>query len=60
MKDKHKDERKYCSKCGALLGENTDGKPICNCEVWPMRKVYKNSLGNSFHRYRLEKSTRPR
>lgn len=35
MKDKHKDDRKYCKKCGTVLGENVDGKPICFCEVWP-------------------------
>ncbi len=35
MKDKHKDERKFCPKCGAPLGETTDGTPICWCDVWP-------------------------
>ena len=30
----HKDCRKFCKNCGAVLGENIDGKPICICEVW--------------------------
>ena len=26
---------KKCKKCGGIIGENIDGKPICQCEVWP-------------------------
>lgn len=37
MKDLHKDERKFCPKCGAPLGENEDGKLICWCDVWPCK-----------------------
>lgn len=40
VKDKHKDERKLCPKCGAVMGENIDGKPICICEVWPGSSVF--------------------
>ncbi len=45
MKDLHKDNRKYCKKCGAVLGENVDGKPICICEVWSQECEKK--LGNT-------------
>jgi len=24
-----------CKNCGGIMGENIDGKPICQCEVWP-------------------------
>jgi len=24
-----------CKKCGGIVGQNIDGKPICQCEVWP-------------------------
>jgi len=24
-----------CKRCGGVIGENIDGKPICSCEVWP-------------------------
>lgn len=41
MKDKKKDCRKYCPKCGAIRGENIDGKPICSCEVWPRNETKK-------------------
>lgn len=45
MKDKHKDCRKYCKKCGNILGENIDGKPICHCETcWEVYNLKK--LGN--------------
>ena len=27
--------RERCKKCGGIIGENIDGKPICQCEVWP-------------------------
>ena len=39
MKDLQKDERTYCPKCGAVLGENTDGKPMCWCGVWPGNEI---------------------
>ena len=38
MKDKHKDERKFCPKCNAPLGENEDGKPLCWCDVLPIER----------------------
>ena len=50
MKDKHKDNRKFCPKCGAVLGENIDGKPICQCDIWPVNEWYKECekrLGNT-------------
>lgn len=34
-----KDERKFCPKCEAVLGENINGKPICSCEVWPGNEI---------------------
>ena len=30
---------KRCKKCGGIIGENIDGKPICQCEVWPGNTV---------------------
>jgi len=45
--------RERCKKCGGIIGENIDGKPICQCEVWPgcmqlhyeyMYAVYHNPL----------------
>lgn len=29
----YKDERQFCKKCKAPLGENVDGKPLCSCEL---------------------------
>jgi hypothetical protein len=43
-KDKHKDCRKYCKKCGAVLAENIDGKPLCWCEVWPGDSIFSKPL----------------
>ena len=44
MKDNHKDERKYCPKCGAVLGENVDGKSICICGYSEQIKPHCNFL----------------
>lgn len=31
--------RKRCPKCGGVIGENIEGKPICQCEVWPRNET---------------------
>ena len=31
--------RKRCPKCGGVIGENIDGKPICQCEVMTEQKI---------------------
>ena len=41
---------KRCKKCGGPLGENIDGKPICQCEVWPG-----NTIDYDWEKERIDK-----
>jgi len=39
--------RERCKKCGGIMGENIDGKPICSCMVWPGNII---DYGDEFNR----------
>ena len=38
-----------CKKCGGIIGENIEGKPICACEVWPGNEQEKGFTKNGRH-----------